>query len=160
MSGNEPKNPADAVEGVGAKIEDGKRRVFTHRNAGAGCRARSRRPLDCDQRHSGSGKRIPDGNRRRRDGHYCVRREISCARGSSSSVVATPLSVASSMRTLCACAEPPAVKPQWPLTSVNTFPRQDENEIKTGGFTCTRRATKNLHDKEKHSYHVVLGGIV
>lgn len=58
----------------GLKRRQKKTRI-THRNARAGCCARSRRPLDSYQRHSGSGKRIPEEHWRRRDGHNCVKRQ-------------------------------------------------------------------------------------
>lgn len=90
-SGNEPKT-TEPMEG-----EEKKMRV-THRNARAGCCAWSRRPLHSYQRHSGSGKRIPERNRRWRDRHNCVR-------GYQPQLVRCYRSVASSLRMICACAE-------------------------------------------------------
>lgn len=106
-SGNEPKSN-EAVEGVGEK----KMRV-TYRNARAGGCAWSRRPLHSYQRHSGSGKRIPERNWQWRDRHNCVR-------GYQPQLVRSYCSVA---LPLCDCSahapKPPAVKIQWPQAMIN-----------------------------------------
>lgn len=87
----------------------------TYRNARTGGCAWSRRPLHSYQRHSGSGKRIPERNWRWRDRH-----NVNCVRGYQPQLVGCYSSVA---LPLCDCSahapEPPAVKIQWPQAMVN-----------------------------------------
>lgn len=107
----------------GGRCRKKRKMRVTHRNARTGCCAWSRRPLHSYQRHSGSGKRIPERNWWWRDRHNCVR-------GYQPQLVRCYCSVALPP---CGCSahapEPPAVKIQWPQAMVNCMCTEQACEI-------------------------------